>query len=96
MNEAFVQLQCPDCLKDWERNHAELPAPDVTVECPDCGTTRPTSEFMRTDRDVTNRQAFQAACSVGVVAAGAQSAPSDRVAVANSLRSTSPTSPTDS
>jgi ssDNA-binding Zn-finger/Zn-ribbon topoisomerase 1 len=52
MNEAFVQLACPDCEKHWEDEPMDLPAPDAEFTCPDCGEQRRTSEFMRTDRDL--------------------------------------------
>lgn len=49
-NEAFVELLCPDCEKYWEASPTDLPAPDATFECPDCGARHPTSEFMRNAR----------------------------------------------
>ncbi|MFB6142111.1 MAG: hypothetical protein ABEJ30_02075 [Halorientalis sp.] len=52
MNEAFVQLTCPACAKDWEESLPDLPDPAAEFTCPDCGETRRTSEFMRTDRDL--------------------------------------------
>lgn len=52
MEEAFVQLLCPDCHKSWESSPRDLPAPSDSFQCPDCDTSRRTSEFMRTERDL--------------------------------------------
>ncbi|WP_302080953.1 hypothetical protein [Salinibaculum rarum] len=52
MNEAFVQLSCPACDKQWEDEPTALHAPDTDFTCPDCGESRHPSEFMRTDRDL--------------------------------------------
>jgi len=52
MNEAFVQLVCPECLKDWEADPTDLPSPEASFRCPDCDENRRLSEFMRTDRDL--------------------------------------------
>jgi uncharacterized Zn ribbon protein len=52
MNEAFVQLLCPECEKNWEATPTDLPAPDAEFTCPDCEAERRTAEFMRTDRDL--------------------------------------------
>lgn len=51
MTEAWIQLQCPDCGKDWEEAPSSLPDPGESFECPDCGERRPASEFARTQRD---------------------------------------------
>ena len=51
-NEAYVQLRCPACEKDWESSPSDLPGPRTSFECPDCGTERRLSEFMRTERDL--------------------------------------------
>jgi len=61
MNEAFVQLSCPECLKDWEEKPMDLPAPDAEFTCPDCGDERRLAEFMRTDRDLELLKDFQEA-----------------------------------
>jgi predicted RNA-binding Zn-ribbon protein involved in translation (DUF1610 family) len=61
MNEAFVQLVCPECTKDWEAKPMDLPAADVAFSCPDCGTERPLAEFMRTERDFEVLKEFEAA-----------------------------------
>ena len=50
--EAFVELVCPACEKYWEESPSELPAPNESFDCPDCGERRPLSEFARSDRDV--------------------------------------------
>ncbi len=52
MREAYVQLLCPKCTKNWSDNPDELPGPDASFTCPDCGTTSTISEFMRTSRDL--------------------------------------------
>ena len=59
MNEAFVQLSCPECTKDWEAKPMELPARDEPFACPDCEEQRPTAEFMRTDRDLEVLKEFE-------------------------------------
>lgn len=51
MNEAWIQLQCPDCEATWEADPADLPAPDADHGCDNCGATRPTGEFARSTRD---------------------------------------------
>lgn len=51
MSEAFVQLLCPVCGKDWQANLNELPEPGEEVTCDDCDAARPISEFTRTQRD---------------------------------------------
>jgi predicted RNA-binding Zn-ribbon protein involved in translation (DUF1610 family) len=61
MNEAFVQLVCPDCTKDWEAPPMDLPTADADFTCPDCGTERPVAEFMRTDRDLRVLKEFETA-----------------------------------
>ncbi|MFQ3319438.1 MAG: DNA-directed RNA polymerase subunit RPC12/RpoP [Natronomonas sp.] len=50
--EAFVELVCPDCEKHWENSADELPAPDESLVCPDCGARHSLSEFARTNRDL--------------------------------------------
>jgi tRNA(Ile2) C34 agmatinyltransferase TiaS len=52
MNEAFVQLRCPECLKAWEATAGDLSAPDADFRCPDCDEQRRLSEFCRTERDL--------------------------------------------
>lgn len=58
MEEAFVQLLCPECNKAWEASPSELPEPQETFRCPDCRESRRTSEFMRTDRDLETLKQF--------------------------------------
>ncbi|MEE6208825.1 hypothetical protein U3A55_01455 [Salarchaeum sp. III] len=58
-HEAYVQLLCPECSKDWEMTPSELPAHDENYNCPDCHATRRTAEFMRTDRDLENLKELQ-------------------------------------
>jgi predicted RNA-binding Zn-ribbon protein involved in translation (DUF1610 family) len=61
MDEAFVQLVCPECTKNWEAKPMDLPAADTDFTCPDCGTERSLAEFMRTDRDLAVLKEFEAA-----------------------------------
>lgn len=58
MTEAWVQLTCPDCQKQWESNPSDLPAPGEAFECDHCGARRSVSEFMRTQRDFTILEQF--------------------------------------
>jgi len=51
MTEAWIQLTCPDCRKDWEANPSRLPNPGASFACPDCEAQHPLSEFTRTKRD---------------------------------------------
>ena len=59
MNEAFVQLRCPNCLKDWEENPTDLPDTKTTFTCPDCGEQERLAEFARTDRDLETLRDLQ-------------------------------------
>ncbi len=58
MTEAYVQLVCPTCSKDWQAAPHDLPEPDATFVCPDCETERDLREFMRTARDLEILQDF--------------------------------------
>ncbi|MDZ7730347.1 MAG: hypothetical protein U5K37_04645 [Natrialbaceae archaeon] len=58
MDETRVQLLCPDCQKDWQRSPRDLPGPSIAYECPACGSSRPTAEFTRTDRDLRTLKQF--------------------------------------
>jgi hypothetical protein len=51
MQEAWIQLLCPECGETWEANPADLPAPRERLHCTHCEAHRPTAEFARTDRD---------------------------------------------
>lgn len=51
MTEAWIQLLCPNCGKDWEENPSALPEAGNSFTCPDCEERRPVSEFTRTQRD---------------------------------------------
>jgi ssDNA-binding Zn-finger/Zn-ribbon topoisomerase 1 len=53
-HEAYVQLTCPECQKNWESTPSELPTHDENFSCPNCHATRRTAVFMRTDRDLEN------------------------------------------
>lgn len=52
MEEAFVQLLCPECNKAWESTPSQLPQPAKTFHCPNCHASRRIAEFMRTERDL--------------------------------------------
>ncbi len=52
MQEAWLQLRCPDCDKHWEAAPTALPSPETMFSCDDCGTERSLSEFMKTKRDL--------------------------------------------
>lgn len=59
VTEAYIQLLCPACNKNWERTPRDLPAHDEQFECPDCGERRPTAEFTRTARDLETLRELQ-------------------------------------
>jgi transposase len=59
MTEAWIQLLCPECGKNWEDNPAELSAPSRQHTCRNCGLTRYTSEFTKTKRDLEILESFQ-------------------------------------
>ena len=58
MNEAFVQLVCPECAKAWESTPANLPGSRAHIHCPNCHASRRTAEFMRTERDLRTLRAL--------------------------------------
>ena len=58
-HEAYVQLVCPECGKNWEKTPSELPTHDENFSCPACHATRRTAEFMRTERDLKNLKRLQ-------------------------------------
>jgi len=60
MQEAWIQLQCPDCGEQWEANPADLPEPHRDFDCKDCEGTRPLSEFAKTTRDFEIIEEFHA------------------------------------
>jgi predicted RNA-binding Zn-ribbon protein involved in translation (DUF1610 family) len=53
MDEAAVQLLCPECTKHWRSTPRELPATDSLFHCPNCHASYRITEFMRTDRDLS-------------------------------------------
>lgn len=59
MTEAWIQLTCPDCEKDWEESPSALPDPGAGFTCPDCAERRPLSEFTRTQRDFEIVEQFE-------------------------------------
>jgi predicted RNA-binding Zn-ribbon protein involved in translation (DUF1610 family) len=52
MQEAYVELLCPNCEKSWEESANDMPDPKEPFTCPDCATERRTAEFARTERDL--------------------------------------------
>jgi len=52
MQEAWLQLRCPDCTKHWESTPTDLPSPDTAFTCGGCDAERSLSEFMKTTRDL--------------------------------------------
>jgi len=58
MDEAFVQLLCPECAKAWESTPGDLPGSRENFHCPSCHATRRTAEFMRTGRDLETLRAL--------------------------------------
>ncbi|WP_459192755.1 DUF7836 family putative zinc-binding protein [Halosimplex sp. J119] len=60
MQEAWIQLRCPDCDEQWEANPADLHSPDEAFTCEGCDGTRPLSEFTKTQRDFEILRDFHA------------------------------------
>ncbi|WP_276271832.1 hypothetical protein [Haloarcula litorea] len=58
MQEAWIELQCPDCGETWEEQPSELPAPDSSFDCAECGSTHRLAEFMKTSRDLEVLEQF--------------------------------------
>jgi len=52
MQEAWIQLQCSDCATEWEANPSDLPAPETSITCDDCGESGRIAEFAKTKRDL--------------------------------------------
>ncbi|AWB27831.1 DUF7836 family putative zinc-binding protein [Halococcoides cellulosivorans] len=52
MEEAWIQLTCPDCDHEYSKTATTLPGPDATHTCDDCDGAAPLSEFTRTARDL--------------------------------------------
>lgn len=59
MEEAYVQLLCPECKKDWESTPMDLPGHTKNFECPDCHASRRLAEFARTERDLETIKQFE-------------------------------------
>jgi tRNA(Ile2) C34 agmatinyltransferase TiaS len=59
MPEAWIQLQCAACGERWESSPSDLPAPGQPFTCKHCEETRPTSEFMKTKRDLEILEEFK-------------------------------------
>lgn len=60
MQEAWIELQCSECDREWEANPADLPGPDDSFTCDGCGTTRPMPEFTKTARGLEILEGFHA------------------------------------
>ena len=58
MPEAWINLECPACGEDWERDPADLPPSDEEFECPSCGEQRQMAEFTKTQRDLEMLKQF--------------------------------------
>lgn len=58
MTEAWIQLSCPACDKEWEASPSALPDPSEEFACPDCADRRPLAEFTRTQRDFEIVESF--------------------------------------
>jgi len=52
MQEAWIQLQCPDCATEWEASVSDLPASSQQFQCDHCDSSRPMAEFTKTARDL--------------------------------------------
>lgn len=48
MREAWIQLECPACTEQWERNPTDLPAPGNEFSCDHCDEQRSVAEFVKT------------------------------------------------
>jgi uncharacterized protein YecT (DUF1311 family) len=58
MQEAWIQLRCPDCEDQWEANPSDLPAPQERLTCDGCGESRRISELTKTARDLEVLEEF--------------------------------------
>ncbi|MFC7138564.1 hypothetical protein ACFQMA_01785 [Halosimplex aquaticum] len=58
MQEAWIQLRCPDCGEQWEANPVDLPEPQGSFTCEQCDGARPVSEFTKTARDFEILESF--------------------------------------
>lgn len=58
MQEAWIQLQCPDCAEQWEANPSDVPEPGDALTCEHCDATRRVSEFAKTTRDFEILESF--------------------------------------
>lgn len=61
MNEAWIELRCPNCEETWEENPTDLPAPGTEYTHGACGATRSVGEFMRSKRDFEILESFHEA-----------------------------------
>jgi uncharacterized Zn ribbon protein len=52
MQEAWIQIQCPDCTTEWEERVSELPASGKQFQCDHCDTYSSMAEFTKTARDL--------------------------------------------
>ena len=58
MSESWLPLHCGACEHRWQDDVAELPGPDATLECPDCGQRDRTTAFMETEEAIQILRAF--------------------------------------
>jgi predicted RNA-binding Zn-ribbon protein involved in translation (DUF1610 family) len=58
MKETYVRVLCPNCRKEWTMSPDALPEAATEYSCPDCGTCRRLSEFMRTEHDLQALKQF--------------------------------------
>lgn len=58
MQEAWIDLECPNCGELWEATLTDLPEPGGEHSCRHCGDTRSMVEFPRTARDLDVLESF--------------------------------------
>ncbi len=58
MQEAWIPLECVACGEQWEKPPSSLPAPGNEFTCDHCDTTRPVSEFVRTQESLKMLKQF--------------------------------------
>ncbi|MCU4799425.1 hypothetical protein OB920_03445 [Halobacteria archaeon HArc-gm2] len=59
MPRSWIDLECPSCGEDWEADPSDLPSPDATFECRNCGEERSMAEFTKTQRSLEILKEFQ-------------------------------------
>ncbi len=58
MQQAWIPLACTACDNQWQARPSELPAPDATFTCPQCGATQPMSAFVKTQESLQILEEF--------------------------------------